>query len=221
MLLSCFTDQITAHNSNIARDYVPLVERLRNHPRTNVQHLAELFSATRTGVAVSTLARKGGFVDSATYLSSSKTVTISASDQQQLRNVLEIDGGEPPAEWRQVASLTIGGVVRVPESQKKLTSRTRSHFFQQRSTNKYGTILNIYNISSHRAYVARVRLFAASNPAFARRSRLPQVTQSRFHEELLVCEDVGDLVVMATPRGKTNASRQRVILPNFRGYGGE
>ena len=38
---------------------------------------------------------------------------------------------------------------------------------------------------------------------------------------LLECADVGALVVFATPRGKKNKSTQKVVLPNFRGYGGE
>ena len=205
-----------------AHDDLDLVARLKTHPRTNVRKLADLFT-DKSGVH-SAPPRTLGHVDStsATFASRSKAVQISHTDQVKLKAafISELNGAAlDGAHWRPVTSLLIEGVVRVPESEKKLVSRTRSHYFQQRSTGKYGSILALYHISTLDRSAARARVFADDGVAV--RSRLPLIRTNDYTEVLFECADVGALVVFATPRGKKNKSTQRVVLPNFRGYGGE
>lgn len=205
-------------------DHADLIKRLESHPRTNVRGLAKLFNQ-KSGVE-SALPRIEGEVDARSAQWARRCgVEIPSGSKALLRALLsespQLDNDINLTSWRPVASLTIGGVARVPESHTKETNHTRSHYFQERKLSRkeesYGSLLACFFLPTHQTFVAEVRMYHRSRKV-AKRSRMPLVNTSMYVHKFIWCVDIGDLVVLATP-ARTKSRHLKVVLPYFRGYG--
>lgn len=214
-------------NPHPAAGAVDFLQVIRNHQRSSVRNLADLFD--QSGV-ISAPKRVPGYISqkSCKYESPhgrANEMLIAEQDKFEFSRLLlleESDMNDEECKLRQVKLLEIGGVARVPRSKKNLLrANTVSHDFQQLSTRLFGTILEIFHVTVGQVnseFIARANIY--SKPKRARRSRLPVIRNDVYQQKLIRCADVGKLVVLATAKGPGDMAR-RVVLPNARGYGEE
>ena len=210
---------------NAAREGSQLSEILRNHNSLEVRNLTKLFDDRRSLVK-SKPSRTPGHIDETTAVFTSwrdtMTVAPTSNEEEKLRRLFGPNATS--FTWRRVKRLTIGGITRVPEFETKPSARTKSHYFRLRGDKElYGTLVDMYRVeitfdggaTQDLQFIARVNVY--SRPLVSRRSLLPVVRIDAPTREMIRCTDVGDLVVLATPRAASDHSQRRVVLPFTRG----